>query len=298
MSELDRLIRFAAVAEELSFSQAARRLHVDQPWLSRQIQQLESRLGFALLIRSTRRISLTPEGERLFESARKLADIAEECEQITRDMMREHGMELVIGVNPYTYWVPERKKIIDAFTVRDDRVSVEIVANYTARLISKLRKRIIDVALCPEIESQPDLETMIIHASPVSLLVPPEDPLAKHKSVPVTALAGREIPVIHKRLNPAHWNVRYKPFVDAGAKPLVIPEGEPAIPYVARERRLPVVAVGWPHNEPASIGEFVHVAISEPVPMVRYMLVRRKEAPRALLNHFWNSSAKVAGQEV
>ena len=59
MSNLDRLIRFAVVAKEMSFSKAARRLNVDQPWLSRQIQQLEAQLGFALFVRSTRRVSLT-----------------------------------------------------------------------------------------------------------------------------------------------------------------------------------------------------------------------------------------------
>src|SRR3546814_6300678 len=88
MSNLDRLIRFSVVAEEMSFSKAARRLNVDQPWLSRQIQQLEAQMGFPLFVRSTRRVSLTDEGEALFASAHDLAEAAEQCRS------EEHTSEL------------------------------------------------------------------------------------------------------------------------------------------------------------------------------------------------------------
>src|SRR3546814_8454872 len=85
MSNLDRLIRFSVVAEEMSFSKAARRLNVDQPWLSRQIQQLEAQMGFPLFVRSTRRVSLTDEGEALFASAH---DRSEEHTSELQSLMR------------------------------------------------------------------------------------------------------------------------------------------------------------------------------------------------------------------
>lgn len=294
MSELARLIRFAVVAEELSFSRAARRLHVDQPWLSRQIQQLEMRLGFPLFVRSTRKVTLTPEGERLFEQAKKLAQVAEECQQVTRDMMRAHSLGLTVGVNPYTYWLPERKRILELFQARHERVNIQVVSNYSSRLVSKLRKRLIDVALIPEPFDQPDLEAMVIHSSPVGLLVPPEDPLARLSRAPLSALAGRSIPVVSERLNPAVWAARYGPFVQAGAVPVTIVEGEPAIPFYARDQRLPVVCVGWPHSDQGAFGDFVHVELEGPAPQARYALVRRREPPRGLLNDLWNIAAGIA----
>lgn len=57
--ELRHLRYFAAVAELANVTQAARRLHVAQPALSRQIQDLEEELGVKLLERSTRGIKLT-----------------------------------------------------------------------------------------------------------------------------------------------------------------------------------------------------------------------------------------------
>jgi DNA-binding transcriptional LysR family regulator len=63
--DLRELRYFVAVAEELSFTHAARRLHVSQPSLSTTIRQLETRLGLQLLVRTTRRVDLTPAGVTL-----------------------------------------------------------------------------------------------------------------------------------------------------------------------------------------------------------------------------------------
>jgi DNA-binding transcriptional LysR family regulator len=72
MADLDsRLLRaFVAVAEELSFTRAAHRLHLAQQALSTQIQQLETRVGERLFDRTTRSVTLTEAGERLLPHAR------------------------------------------------------------------------------------------------------------------------------------------------------------------------------------------------------------------------------------
>ncbi|MFJ3958920.1 LysR substrate-binding domain-containing protein [Arthrobacter sp. NPDC090010] len=65
-----RLRYFVAVAEELHFSRAAARLFVAQQALSKQIRELEGELGLTLLIRTTRRVELTEDGERFLAVAR------------------------------------------------------------------------------------------------------------------------------------------------------------------------------------------------------------------------------------
>jgi DNA-binding transcriptional LysR family regulator len=63
---------FVAVAEELNFSRAAKRLHLSQPPLSRQIQSLEAKLGIRLLNRNTRTVTLTAGGLLYLEDARQI----------------------------------------------------------------------------------------------------------------------------------------------------------------------------------------------------------------------------------
>ena len=67
--DLQDLRSFQALAEELSFTAAARRLHVSQPSLSKRLQRLERRLGVTLFERTTSTVSLTPTGAWLMSRA-------------------------------------------------------------------------------------------------------------------------------------------------------------------------------------------------------------------------------------
>jgi DNA-binding transcriptional LysR family regulator len=77
--ELRHLRSFLAVAEELSFTRAAERLHIAQPALSAQIRQLETQLGCDLFTRTTRKVELTSHGELLLPDASEIVRLADEA---------------------------------------------------------------------------------------------------------------------------------------------------------------------------------------------------------------------------
>ena len=97
MVSLARLSCFVAVAEELHFGRAAERLHMTQPPLSRQIQQLESELGVQLIERSTRAVTLTPTGAAFLPDARRILQLAEGAAQTVKRIPAGDLGTVVIG---------------------------------------------------------------------------------------------------------------------------------------------------------------------------------------------------------
>jgi len=82
---------FVAVAEEGSLSGAARRLHVSQPPLTRQMHALEDELGVRLFARSARGMRLLPAGEELLVHARKVLSAVQTAIEATREADRTHA---------------------------------------------------------------------------------------------------------------------------------------------------------------------------------------------------------------
>ena len=99
--ELRHLRYFIAVADELSFSRAAEKLHVSQPPLSRQIRDLETELGVKLLERSRQGVRLTRLGNGVLARSRTLVREAESFKAEARILDKRMHEELRIGYAPF-----------------------------------------------------------------------------------------------------------------------------------------------------------------------------------------------------
>jgi DNA-binding transcriptional LysR family regulator len=82
--EFRQLEYFIAVAEELHFGRAARKIHVTQPALSEQIRQLETALEVPLFVRTTRTVRLTGPGHVFLAQCRLILGQADACVNLTR----------------------------------------------------------------------------------------------------------------------------------------------------------------------------------------------------------------------
>jgi DNA-binding transcriptional LysR family regulator len=98
--ELRHLRYFVAVAENLSFTKAAAKLHLAQPSLTRQIHKLEEELGVRLLNRSKTHVALTPEGRSFLTDAGRILILATESIQAVQRLSRGETGELNLAYLP------------------------------------------------------------------------------------------------------------------------------------------------------------------------------------------------------
>lgn len=95
--ELRHLKYFVAVAEELHFSKAARRLNISQPPLSQQIAALEDELGLKLLSRDRRNVALTKAGEIFLNRARMILSNTDEAVEEARRIDQGYQGKIIVG---------------------------------------------------------------------------------------------------------------------------------------------------------------------------------------------------------
>lgn len=126
LPSLDALKGFDAAARHLSFTRAAAELALTQSAISRQIQTLEEQLGLRLFHRGVRRLTLTPEGERLHRvAARALADLAAVCAEL-RQARRRPRVTVSAAISVAALWLVPR---LGGFQERHPEVDVHLSAD-------------------------------------------------------------------------------------------------------------------------------------------------------------------------
>ncbi len=188
--DVRRLRYFIAVAQEMHFGRAARRLNVAQPALSRQIAQLELALAAQLFDRSRSQIRLTPAAEALLPHARDILRRIDQAAIIVRQAAEGGTGVLNIGfVGSATYSVlPD---ILKAYRAAYPRVELVLHAMNTSELRQALVERRIDAAFArPSIEDAEIVNETIL-VEPLIVALPDDDPLACEAAIPLEALRAR-----------------------------------------------------------------------------------------------------------
>jgi DNA-binding transcriptional LysR family regulator len=286
--DLRLVLHFAAVAEELSFTRAAARLRVPQPWLSTRIRQLEVQLGVPLLNRSTRRVELTQEGQALLDCSRPLQKAAQTLEAFAA----AHGQcadRLRVGMPPYGSRIPERIALINEFAAGWPKTSIELDIGWTLVLLDRLRQGLLDAAFVIGVTLPSDLETLTICSTGLQLLLDPTDELAELPKVSVDQLRDRRVAVFTRGLNPEMYDRLFEPVAHAGGHlvqmPNVMDVQENGTVYPSD---LIVAQFGW--SAPYAARQWGR--ITRPMRLeqgsVPLQLVRRREMPRRAASRLWD----------
>lgn len=169
------MVIFAHLVETGSFTATARRLGISKASISREVAALEARLAAQLLVRTTRRMSLTEAGSIFYERCRRVVEEAEDAERSIHDLQAEpHGV-LRMSV-PMSFGVHEIAPRIHRFLARHPRLKVEIEA--TDRVVDLVYERI-DVAI--RIKRPREQSYVIRRICPIrGLLLASKDYLERH----------------------------------------------------------------------------------------------------------------------
>jgi DNA-binding transcriptional LysR family regulator len=141
-----RLKVFRAVAEHLSFRKAAEHLFLTQPAVTLQIKALEDDLGMRLLDRTSRGVSLTPQGELLLGYARKIAGLVGEAEQELGSGDGRSTGEFSLGVSTTIaqYVLP---RLLGAFLSEYPRVQLSLLSGNTSEIVELLLNDRVSIGL-------------------------------------------------------------------------------------------------------------------------------------------------------
>lgn len=229
--DLRHLRYFVVVAEEGNITRAAERLHIAQPPLSRQIQQLEEELGVALLVRGSRPLTLTEAGQFFYAHARQLLSQTRELEAMTR-RIGTIERKLSIGFVGSTLYgmLP---KVIRRFRSEQSTTELTLHEMTSMEQISALKEGKIDVGFGRIRHEDPNVRRIVLREERLVTALPSGHALADRPVISLLDLVDETLIVFPKAPRPSFADQVLASFHDRGLEPKKI--------YEARELQ---VAIG------------------------------------------------------
>jgi DNA-binding transcriptional LysR family regulator len=217
MPELRHLRAFVAVAEQLSFTRAAERLHVTQQSVSRTVSELERELGVTLLERTTREVRLTPAGVSLLRDGTEAVRAADAAFARAREIGTGALGRVRVGISP-AIGPDDREAIVRALRPPGSDVSVALHEVRPADLRPLLRSHDLDIALTRVSGVDDDtLHSAHLRPSPMVLCLRADHPLAAAERVTLRDLDGLRLLVASPR-GTAYTDLIVRAIEAAGAR--------------------------------------------------------------------------------
>jgi LysR family transcriptional regulator, benzoate and cis,cis-muconate-responsive activator of ben and cat genes len=249
--ESRQLRYFVAVARERNVTRAAEKLHIAQPPLSRQIQQLEDEVGVALFDRGSRPLALTAPGRVLFEQAVQVLDRMDEMTAMMRRLRDASRARLAIGFVGSTLYgyLPE---VIRSYRAARPAVELTLTELTTMEQVTALKEGRIDIGFGRILFDDPQIERIVLRNERLCVAVPQNHLLASRtEGIRLAELVGDALIVYPRAPRPSYADQVLALFRERGLRlPIVreVREVQTALGLVAAETGVCLV--------PTSVGQF------------------------------------------
>ena len=199
--ELKLMEAAIALAEELSFSRAARKLRITQPTLTKQIAEFEERLGLLLFERDRRTVVLTEKGRAYIAEARLAVLHGKRATQAARTAGEDVEAVLNIGRSPHV----DPFLISTLLSIRlplHPHLKIELSSRLSSDLVHDVFAGSLDLAMVIDVLESPLLSMLEISRSPFYITMAEHDDLAKRDSLTLDAMDAREWVLFERQVHP------------------------------------------------------------------------------------------------
>jgi DNA-binding transcriptional LysR family regulator len=222
--ELRYLTAFVAVAEELHFGRAAKRLQMAQPPLSQQIRQLEKELGVQLFERNTRSVRLTSAGESFLDPVRTVLEDIDTATRAAKAAGRGEYGRVTVG-----FAGASSHETLPLLTraVRAAHPGLELVMKgqtYANVALARVADGSLDLGFVRLPVTQPGVEVRVIDEEELVCALPSDHRLARRNRVPITALAEEPFVSFPSNAGSSLRDATVRACVAAGFNPRVVQE--------------------------------------------------------------------------
>lgn len=294
--DIRHLQYFLAVAEELHFGRAAKRLHIAQPPLSRQIRKLEEELGVPLFNRAKHRIHLTHAGRVFMEEARLILAQTREAVLAAQRAADGQAGRLVIGfISAATCDV--LPTVLPVFRERCPDVELTLRELHTSQQIHALRSGRIHLGLvrAPAYDRAVVFEPIL--REPLMVALPANHRLACLPTIPTQFLADEPFILLPRRYAPGYYDQLVSVCQQAGFTPHVVQEAlqvHTVVGLVAAGIGIALVAPSVRRIQREGV---VYRGLDqEPVPQVETAMAWHRDNTSAILSNFLNVAREMFRQ--
>ena len=186
--ELRHLRCFVALAEELHFTRAAERLHIEQPPLSRAIKELEDDLGVVLFERNRRGTVLTEAGATFLQDVRRVFAVLKQAQENVRAVAAGLSGSLRIAVSDGAI-DPRLSALLARCREEEPEIEIRLSEVPLADQLRGLRSGDFSIGFAHTAEVGDGIVTEPLWHDPLVVAVPARHPLLSHKAVPLHQLA-------------------------------------------------------------------------------------------------------------